>query len=109
MQLQLKERTKTLIKSPTTWRVLTIGALLAVSNAGYCADAKPGDLEEQLTSVQNIIFGKQVRTVVLLFGMAWGFFKTFIGGTFTPILLYGGLGLCFFLVPKLIQLINSAA
>jgi len=94
------EKLKTLMKSPTTWRVLTLGAFLAISNAGYCADVKAGDLEEQLTSVQNIIFGKQVRTIVLLFGMAWGFFKTFIGGTFTPILLYGGLGLCFFLVPK---------
>lgn len=103
------EKLKILMKSPTTWRVLTIGAFLAVSNAGYCADVNPGDLEEQLTRVQNIIFGKQVRTIVLLFGMAWGFFKTFIGGTFTPILLYGGLGLCFFLVPKLIQLINSVA
>ena len=103
------EKLKILMKSPTTWRVLTIGAFLAVSNAGYCADVNTGDLEKQLEGVQNIIFGKQVRTIVLLFGMAWGFFKTFIGGTFTPILLYGGLGLCFFLVPKLIQLINSAA
>lgn len=109
MQLQLKERIKILLKNPTTWRVLTMGALLAVTNAGYCADAKPADLEAELSRVQSIIFGKQIRTVVLLFGMAWGFFKTFIGGTFTPILLYGGLGLCFFLVPKLIQLINSAA
>lgn len=102
------EKLKTLLKSPTTWRVLTLGALLAVSNAGYCADAKPADLEAELSKVQSIIFGKQIRTVVLIFGMAWGCFKALIGGTFTPLLIYGGLGLCFFLVPKLIQLINSA-
>ena len=109
MQFQLKERLKTLIKSPTTWRVLTLALLVGVSNAGYCADAGNADLDGQLTKVQDIIFGKQIRTIVLLFGMAWGFFKTFMSGTFTPILLYGGLGLSFFLVPKLIQLINSAA
>ena len=109
MQLHLKEKLKTLLKSPRTWHLLTIGAFLAISNVGYCADVQPGDFEEQLNKVQNIIFGKQIRTLVLLFGLAWGFFKTYIGGTFTPLLLYGGLGFCFFLVPKLIQLMNSAA
>lgn len=105
----MKQKLKTLIKSPATWRVLTLALLIGMTNAGYCADTGVDDLEKQLKGVQDIIFGKQVRTIVLLFGMAWGFFKTFISGTFTPILLYGGLGLCFFLVPKLIHLINSAA
>src|SRR6056297_1870327 len=98
------EKLKTLMKSPTTWRVLTLGAFLAMTNVAFCADSGNADLDGQLTKVQDIIFGKQIRTIVLLFGMAWGFFKTFMSGTFTPILLYGGLGLSFFLVPKLIQL-----
>lgn len=103
------EKLKRLTKNPTTWRVLALGVFIGLNATGYCADTNNAELDTQLTKVQDIIFGKQIRTIVLLFGMAWGFFKTFMSGTFTPILLYGGLGLSFFLVPKLIQLINSAA
>ena len=70
-----EERLKTLMKSPTTWRVLTLALLFGVTNAGYCADSGNADLDGQLTKVQDIIFGKQIRTIVLLFGMAWGFFN----------------------------------
>lgn len=103
------KKLKQLSKNPTTWRLLALGLILSVTNSGYCVDGDHADLDTQLTKVQDIIFGKQIRTIVLLFGMAWGFFKTFMSGTFTPILIYGGLGLSFFLVPKLISLINSAA
>ena len=104
------EKLKRLTKNPTTYRVLTLALFVGLNATGYCADSNPNEaLDAQLKSVQDIIFGKQIRTIVLLFGMAWGFFKTFMSGTFTPILLYGGLGLSFFLVPKLISLINSAA
>jgi len=103
------EKLKRYAKNPISWRVLTLALFVGLNATGYCADSGNADLDGQLTKVQDIIFGKQIRTIVLLFGMAWGFFKTFMSGTFTPILLYGGLGLSFFLVPKLIQLINSAA
>lgn len=103
-------RLKNLIKSENTWRLLALGSFLGSAASGYCGVSDTNaDFEAQIKSVQDIIFGKHIRTMVLLFGMAWGFFKTFMSGTFTPILLYGGLGLSFFLVPKLISLINSAA
>ena len=110
MKQIMLNRLEKLLKSEKTWRLLVLGIFLGSASLGYCDISDTNaDFEAQIKSVQDIIFGKHIRTMVLLFGMAWGFFKTFMSGTFTPILLYGGLGLSFFLVPKLIALINSAA
>lgn len=101
---------KKLLKSPLTWKVLGVATLLLASNVGFCAgDISSIDTQiaDEVKKVTNVIFGKGIRLVVLLFGMAWGFFKTVMSGTFQPILLYGGLGLSFFFIPKLIELVGS--
>ena len=96
---------KKLTKNPTTWKVLSLCALVGISNVGYC-DAG-AEMEQQVKVIEGVIFTKGVRMVVLLFGMTWGFFKTFISSSFQPILLYGGLGCLFFFIPKIIELIGS--
>jgi hypothetical protein len=96
---------KKLTKNPTTWKALGLCALVGASNAGYC-DAG-AEMEQQVKVIEGVIFTKGVRMVVLLFGMSWGFFKTFISSSFQPILLYGGLGCLFFFIPKIIELIGS--
>ncbi len=95
-----------ILKSPTTWKTLGLCALFASTISGYCADS-PHGIETQVKAVQEVIFSKGVRMIVMLFGITWGFFKTVMSGSFQPILLYGGIGLCFFFVPKIIELIGS--
>lgn len=97
---------KNIINNPTTWKTLGACALLASANVGYCADG-PNGIETQVKAVQDVIFSKGVRMIIMLFGISWGFFKTVMSGSFQPILLYGGIGLCFFFVPKIIELIGS--
>jgi hypothetical protein len=92
-------------KNPTTLKVLGLCALIGISNVGYCDAAE--EIEHQVKVIEGVIFTKGVRMVVLLFGMSWGFFKTFISSSFQPILLYGGLGCLFFFIPKIIELIGS--
>ena len=96
---------KKITKNPTTWKVLTLCALVGVSNSGYC-DAG-AEMEQQVKVIEEVIFHKGVRMVVLLFGTTWGFFKTFLSSSFQPFLLYGGLGCLFFFIPKIIDLIGS--
>lgn len=96
---------KKLTKTPTIWKVLVLCALVGASNAGYCDVG--AEMEQQVKVIEGVIFTKGVRMVVLLFGMSWGFFKTFISSSFQPILLYGGLGCLFFFIPKIIELIGS--
>ena len=95
-----------IIKHPTTCKVLGAFLFLGVSNIGICADINK-EIESQVAIVQQVIFAKGIRMLVMLFGISWGFFKTVLSGTFQPLLLYGGLGLCFFFVPKLIDLIGG--
>ena len=87
---------KTTAKNPTTWKVLGLCTLLASTNAGYCDTTPPQGIESQVKVIQDVIFGKGIRMVVLLFGITWGFFKSVMSGSFQPILLYGGIGFCFF-------------
>jgi len=94
-------------KNPTTWKALGLCAVVLSSSQGYCADNVSQGIESQVKAVQEVIFGKGIRMLVMLFGISWGFFKTVMSGSFQPILLYGGIGLCFFFVPKLIDLIGS--
>jgi len=102
----LTHKIKKLAKSPMTWKVLTVGVFMGLSNIGYSADVNK-EIESQVALVQKVIFDKGVRMIVMLFGITWGFFKTVLSGTFQPLLLYGGLGCCFFFVPKLINLLGG--
>ena len=101
------EKLKKITKNPTTWKVLGLCSLIISSNAAYCGDEALQGIESQVKVIQSVIFGKGIRMLVMLFGISWGFFKTVMSGSFQPILLYGGIGLCFFFVPKLIDLISS--
>ena len=98
---------KAVAKNPTTWKTLGLCALVLSSSQGYCADSGAQGIETQVKAVKEVIFGKGIRMLVMLFGISWGFFKTVMAGSFQPILLYGGIGLVFFFVPKLIDLISG--
>jgi len=79
--------------------------LFALHMQGFC-DAS-AELEAQAQTVMNKVFSKPIRMIVLLFGIAWGFIKSYAASSFQPMILYGGLGFALFLLPKLIEFLSS--
>ena len=101
------EKFKITAKKPTTWKVLGLCALLASSSTGYCADGAMQELDSQVNMIQKVIFGPVIRGLVLGFAFAWGVLKGFMTNSLVPIIMYLGLGSCFFFVPSLINLFKA--
>ncbi len=83
---------------------ITIFAIaLVLQTQGYCADAAVStDMDQMATSVVDRVFAPWVRKTALAFGGGWGMIKSISGGSFIPLLTWGGIGLFANFIPKII-------
>lgn len=87
------------------WKIIALVCFLVLPSLGYCG--LEDELNSQIKIVEDFLFGKGIRTVVMLFGFAWGFIKSSIAGSFVPLCFYGGMGFIFFFLPKIIHLVGG--
>lgn len=93
------------ISSHKTAVLITIFAIaLVLQTQGYCAGtaAAPTEMDTMATNIVDTIFAPWVRKTALAFGGGWGMFKSISGGSFTPLLAWGGIGLFVNFIPKII-------
>ena len=83
--------------------VLVIG--LALQTQGYCDGATQStasEMDTMATNLVNTIFAPWVRKTALAFGGGWGMFQSISGGSFKPLLVWGGIGIFVNFIPKII-------
>lgn len=92
------------ISSNKTAVWITIFAItLVLQTQGYCADgAGTADMDQMATNVVERVFAPWVRKTALAFGGGWGMIKSISGGSFIPLLTWGGIGLFVNFIPKII-------
>lgn len=73
---------------------------------GYCANTTPAattEMDTMATQIVETVFAPWVRKTALAFGGGWGMFQSIAGGSYKPLLVWGGLGLIFNFIPKMIS------
>lgn len=77
-------------------------AALLLQTQGHCAATANEAMNEMATNIVDTVFASWVRKTALAFGGGWGMFQSIAGGTFKPLLIWGGLGLVVNFIPKMI-------
>lgn len=89
--------------TPTTIVITVFVIALTLQTQGYCADgAGSAEMDQMATSVVERVFAPWVRKTALAFGGGWGMIKSISGGSFIPLLTWGGIGLSVNFIPKII-------
>lgn len=91
-------------KTAAVFLIFLVGLTL-LPTQGFCDD--PHGLNAMTDSVINTIFSPWVRKSILAFGAGLGVFQSIAGGSWKPLLTWGGLGLTVNYVPKIIDLLSK--
>ncbi len=92
-----------LSSSPTTIVITVFVIALTLQTQAYCADgAGTAEMDQMATNVVERVFAPWVRKTALAFGGGWGMIKSISGGSFIPLLTWGGIGLFVNFIPKII-------
>ncbi len=90
-------------KNAVFFAVIVVG--LVLHTHGYCADGvapTTTEMDKMATNIVDTIFAPWVRKTALAFGGGWGMFQSISGGSFKPLLVWGGIGLFVNFIPKII-------
>ncbi len=83
--------------------IMVAVCLLAFTpSLGFCDDAT-NFLDNMGVSLEKLLFGAGMRTVVLVFGAAMGVYKAVGSGQFWPLLTWGGIGCVVAFMPSAIS------
>lgn len=97
------------LKKKSISKNTVVSSLLIVSlflpTLGFCDDSQ--GLNAMTDSVINTIFSPWVRRSILAFGAGLGIFQSIAGGTWKPLMVWGGLGLTVNYIPKIINLLAN--
>jgi len=80
---------------------------LMIPVQGYCDAAALKDVEDMTKTTIDTIFAPWLRKTLLGFGAGWGLFQSIAGGSFKPLLTWGGLGLVANYIPKLVEYLSK--
>ncbi|MDN3505448.1 MAG: hypothetical protein P0S95_07730 [Rhabdochlamydiaceae bacterium] len=111
MENQITELSKTekllaFLGRPTVKVSILCLAMLTI-NQGLFADE--AEMITAAGSIKDTLFSSWIRKSVLAFGGIGGIIQSIFGGSFKPLLVWGGLGLSFTFIPKLIDYIAGMA
>lgn len=89
-------------KTTAVFIIFLVG--LALPAQGFCNDA---EMNTMATGLVDTIFAPWVRKTVLALGGGLGGFRSVGSGSFQPLLLWGGIGLVYNFIPKLINFLST--
>lgn len=99
-----KSRSKTFYLPSRTTTIVTglLMASLLLHTQGYCDASSTSEMDKMAANIIETIFAPWIRRTALAFGGAWGMFQSISGGSYKPLLVWGGLGLIVNFIPKII-------
>lgn len=77
-------------------------ATLVFHTQGYGAETSNEAMNAMAANIVDTVFAPWIRKTALAFGGGWGMFQSIAGGSFKPLLIWGGLGLVVNFIPKMI-------
>ena len=110
-KMRLGKQTKNEIAFTEDHLKMVIGVFvliaLMIPAQGYCDAAALKDVEDMTKTTIDTIFAPWLRKTLLGFGAGWGLFQSIAGGSFKPLLTWGGLGLVANYIPKLVEYLSK--
>ena len=106
----MKKRICQLLKNPKNLMIATLALSALAFSQGYSDEtqASIGQFNEamnaQTSNVNKILFGSGIRKAALTLAGGAGLFQAFMSSSIRPLLIWGGLGLCIFYLPAVINL-----
>ena len=109
MHLGKQTKNETVFTEDHLKMVIGVFVLIAlmVPMQGYCDGAALKDVEDMTKTTIDTIFAPWLRKTLLGFGAGWGLFQSIAGGSFKPLLTWGGLGLVANYIPKLVEYLSK--